>query len=401
MNKLRLYYWLGVQHSGQKTTGRTLAYSSEQLGRVLQLKEIRLLKFVPKPVPSLMSVKHSVRTLHITVFTQQLALMLDSGLPIAVAMTQLQQGNPRQGITALMEEISFQVQQGKSLSSVMHDFTYFDPLYLQFVRVGEANGDLAKALNFCAQHREKNSKLLKQVKSAMIYPVSVIIIAGIVMAVMLIFVIPQFSSLFSSFGANLPAITQFTLDASLLLQRYAGHILLTIVAVVAAFRLALKSASFRYQVSRKVLATPILGSCILSGELARFNLLLSNGIQAGLPLVLCLDNATAAVNNTYLKTQLAHINPQIRQGSTLYSALKRISCIPSLMLKMLSIGEVTGTLAIITDKLATQFELEVDEATEKLGQCIEPIMIVFLGLLVGGLVLSMYLPIFTLMSEVG
>ncbi|WP_231892540.1 MULTISPECIES: type II secretion system F family protein [unclassified Vibrio] len=379
-----------------------LAYSQQQVRREMATQDIRILKTIAKSIPMLVTIKHQVKPIHITAFTHQLALMLDAGLSIGMAMAELKQSNQRQGLTALIEEISFQVQQGQALSNVLQTFAYFDSLYLQFVRIGEANGDLAKALNYCVQHREKNLKLLKQIRSALFYPISVIIVACIIMAIMLVFVIPQFSSLFHSFGAELPALTQLTLDVSLWFQFNIGKLVIGCVALVCTTRLLIaKSSAVRYQLAKGIIKTPALGHCVLAGELARFNLLLCNGIQAGLPLVLCIDNATGAVHNAYLKQQLSHINHDIRQGTTLHVSLSSISCLPPLMLKMLTIGELSGRLGSITDNLATIFEQQVDETTDKLGKLIEPMIIVFLGVIVGGLVLSMYLPIFSLMSAVG
>ncbi|CAM4069701.1 type II secretion system F family protein [Vibrio neonatus] len=402
MGKLRLYYWLGVNSCGQKTTGSQLAYSAEQLQREIKRKGIHLQKSIAKPMPFFSSIKHSVNDRQITTFTQQLAIMLDAGLPISLAMQELSQSNSRQGLSALLEELTFQVQQGHSLSTAMQGFTHFDALYLQFVHIGESNGDLAQALNYCAEHREKNHQLIKQIKSALIYPLSVLIVACIVMIIMMIFVVPQFSSLFRSFGAELPALTQFTLDASQWFQAHIGTILIaTAVVGMSVHILIRKSPAVRRQCAQLLLKLPILGPCILVGELARFNLLLCNGIQAGLPLLSCLDNAIGAIHNPFLKHKLSGIHHQIRAGSSFSLALSSVSIVPPLMLKMLNIGELTGRLAFMTEKLARLFEEQLNESTNKIGQLIEPLMIVFLGSLVGGLVLSMYLPIFSLMNAVG
>ncbi|GAD78520.1 type II secretion system F family protein [Vibrio ezurae] len=402
MTKLRLYYWLGVSACGQKTTGSQFAYSSLQLQRKMEHKGIRLQKSIAKPIPFFRHIKHSVNDRQITIFTQQLAVMLDAGLPISTAMQQLNDSSTRQGVSALIDELTFQVQQGHSLSIAMQDFTYFDALYLQFVRIGESNGDLAQALNYCAEHREKSHQLIKQIKSALIYPLSVLIIACIVMIIMMIFVVPQFSSLFRSFGAELPALTQFTLDASQWFQAHIGTILIaTAMLGMCVHILIRKSLTVRHRCAQLLLKLPILGQCILVGELARFNLLLCNGLQAGLPLLSCLDNAIGAIHNPFLKHKLSGIHHRIRSGSSFSLALSSASILPPLMLKMLNIGELTGRLAFMTEKLARLFEQQLNDSTKKIAQLIEPLMIVFLGSLVGGLVLSMYLPIFSLMNAVG
>ncbi|MFA0068687.1 type II secretion system F family protein [Vibrio breoganii] len=402
MSSLQLFIWLGAGDSKPRITGHLLAYSALQLKRILRSKGIELRKFIAKPVPFTSAYKHEVKYGDVTTFTHQLSLMLEAGLPLSLALNELQHSSQRQGVRALLEELHFQIQQGQRLSVAMQMFRFLDSIYLQFVRIGEENGDLSTALGYCTQHREKNQQLLKQVKSALIYPASVIITACVVFAVMMVFVIPQFSSLFHSFGAELPALTQFTVELSTWLQRYFGALLLCLSVITSLIYLCYrKSQAFRHSIAKHSLSIPILGHCILVSELARFNLLLCNGIQAGLPLVTCLNNASFGVRNDFIRQALSSANDSIKEGKSLYYSLEALTFLPSIMLKMIKIGEISGTLAVITGRLATLFEQQLKEATDKLGQLIEPLVIVFLGTLVGGLVLSMYLPIFSLMSAVG
>ncbi|MEZ9466661.1 type II secretion system F family protein [Vibrio breoganii] len=402
MSSLRLFIWLGTGHSKPRVTGQLLAYSALQLKRILRSKGIELRKFIAKPVHFTSAYKHEVKYGDVTTFTHQLALMLEAGLPLSLALNELQHSSQRQGVRALLEELHFQIQQGQRLSVAMQMFSFLDSIYLQFVRIGEENGDLCTALGYCTQHREKNQQLLKQVKSALIYPASVIITACVVFAVMMVFVIPQFSSLFHSFGAELPTLTLFTVELSTWFQRYFWALLLCLSVIASLIYLCYrKSQAFRHSIAKHSLSIPILGHCLLVSELARFNLLLCNGIQAGLPLVTCLNNASFGVRNDFIRQALSSANDSIKEGKSLYHSLEALTFLPSIMLKMIKIGEISGTLAVITGRLATLFEQQLKEATDKLGQLIEPLVIVFLGALVGGLVLSMYLPIFSLMSAVG
>ncbi len=402
MSSLKLFIWLGTSHSKPRITGHLLAYSGIQLKRILESKGIKLRKFIAKPVPFTTAYKHEVKYSDITTFTHQLALMLEAGLPLALALYELQRSNQRQGVQVLLEALHFQIQQGQKLSVAMQEFHFLDSIYLQFVRIGEENGDLSTALGYCTQHREKNQQLLKQVKSALIYPTSVIIMACIVFAIMMTFVIPQFSSLFHSFGAELPKLTQLIVELSTWFQRYFWALLFGLLVFTSLVCLCyLKSQTVRHIIAKHSLNVPILGRCILVSELARFNLLLCNGIQAGLPLVICLNNATLGVRNDFMRKALSSAHESIKEGKSLYHSLEALSFLPSIMLKMIKIGEISGTLTVITGRLATLFEQQLKETTDKLGQLIEPLVIVFLGTLVGGLVLSMYLPIFSLMSVVG
>lgn len=402
MSNLQLFIWLGAGHSKPRITGQLLAYSALQLKRILRRKGIELRKFIAKPVPLTAAYRHEVKYSDTTIFTHQLAIMLEAGLPLSLALCELQHSSQRQGVQALLEELHFQIQQGQRLSVAMQTFSFLDSIYLQFVRIGEENGDLSTALGYCTQHREKNQQLLKQVKSALIYPTLVIIMACVVFVVMMVFVIPQFSSLFHSFGADLPTLTQFTIELSTWFQRYFWTLLLCLSLVTGGVYLCYqRNQAFRHNIAKHSLSIPILGHCILVSELARFNLLLCNGIQAGLPLITCLNNASFGVRNDFIRQALSGANDSIKEGKSLYHSLEALSFLPSIMLKMIKVGEISGTLAIITGRLATLFEQQLKEATDNLGKLIEPLVIVFLGTLVGGLVLSMYLPIFSLMNAVG
>ncbi|GEA52803.1 type II secretion system protein F [Vibrio inusitatus NBRC 102082] len=402
MSSLQLFIWLGTNRSKPRITGHLLAYSAIQLKRILDRKGIELRKFIAKPVPFIAAYQHEVNYSDTTTFTYQLALILEAGLPIGLALYELQHSSERQGVRALLEELHYQIQQGQKLSIAMQEFTFLDPIYLQFVRIGEENGDLSTALGFCTQHREKNQQLIKQVTSALIYPTSVIIMACVVFAIMMTFVIPQFSSLFHSFGAELPKLTKLIVELSSWFQNYVWGLLFYLIIFTSLVYLCYrKNKPFRYHIAKYSLSIPILGRCILVSELARFNLLLCNGIQAGLPLVTCLNNASLAVRNAFIREALSNANISIKEGKSLYHSLEGLSFLPSIMLKMVKIGELSGTLAVITGRLATLFEQQLKETTDKLGQLIEPFIIVFLGTLVGGLVISMYLPIFSLMSAVG
>ncbi|GEM81104.1 type II secretion system F family protein [Vibrio superstes] len=402
MSSLQLFIWLGIGHFKPRITGHLLAYSAPQLKRILRSKGIDLRKFIAKPVPFTATYKHEVKYSDITTFTHQLALMLEAGLPISLALNELQHSSQRQGVRALLEELHFQIQQGQKLSVAMQEFSFLDSIYLQFVRIGEENGDLCTALGYCIEHREKNQQLLKQAKSALIYPASVIIMACVVFAVMMVFVIPQFSSMFDSFGAELPKLTQLTVELSTWFQRHFWALISGLLIFGSLIYLCYqKSQAFHHLIAKHSLSIPVLGPCIVIGELARFNLLLCNGIQAGLPLITCIHNASLAVKNDFMRQGLSCANDSIKEGKSLYHSLEALSFLPSIMLQMIKIGEISGSLSVVTARLATLFEQQLKEATDKLSQLIEPLVIVFLGALVGGLVLSMYLPIFSLMSAVG
>lgn len=401
MNKPALYYWLGITIDGRRVTGKAIVYSQHQLLSNLQCKEIKLLRCVAKPIPWSVKIRHGITPRDITALTYQLSIMLSAGLSVNAAIKELWISAKEGELKALLFLIDEQLTQGQSLSDSMHSFDCFDRLYLQFVRVGESNGELAQTLKMCADLREKNAKLIKQIRSALFYPLTVLIAALMVLTIMMVFVIPQFSSLFTSFGAELPALTQLTLNSSHWFIEHLVGLASALISTIMVVTLCLNRSAYLQRLLAKALTRlPLFGHCILLGEMARFNSLLSLGVRSGLPLVVSLHNATQAIGNLHIRHQFEPIIAQINQGQSLHQTLSDLPQCPSLMIKMVRIGELSGRLPILAQKAAQIFEEELNQTTEKIGKLLEPVIILFLGSLVGGLVLSMYLPIFTLMSAI-
>lgn len=401
-NLARLYHWLGINQHGRRLTGSEVAFSLPQAHQLLQEKQIRPLKVIARPLPWLMRRKHGITHKQITALTYQLAIMLQAGLPLNHAIDELSRSTRQRELHAMLHQIHAHITQGRPLSQAMADFACFDALFVQFVRVGESNGELAYTLRLCAEQREKNSKLSKQIRSAMIYPVIVVISAIIVFLIMMLFVVPEFSGMFTSFGAELPAMTQATLALSQWLTAQFHWWLLTLLILIMSLKTSFRrSPGMQDKLAHYLLKCPVIGRCILYGELARFNHLFALGIHSGLPLLTCLTNAAGCINNSHLRARFLSVIPLIQAGGSLHSALSQIAWLPPLMLKLLKIGEHSGKLAELSNKVSEIFEEELAEISNNISAYLEPLIILLLGVVVGGIVLSMYLPIFSLMTAVG
>ena len=334
----------------------------------------------------------------VTFFTRQLATMLKSGVPLLQSFEIVARGHSNARFSRLMMDIKSKVETGSSLSQAFRQHPdHFDNLYCNLIAAGETAGMLDAILERLATYKEKILAIKAKIKSALFYPMSVIVVAIVVVWVIMIFVIPAFKEVFKSFGADLPAPTVMVIEMSDFMVRFWWVALLAVIAGSIAFGLALKrSAAFRYLFDRLILKLPVVGAILEKATIARWTRTLATMFAAGVPLVESLDAVAGASGNALYVAGTKRIQTEVSTGTSLTNAMTNTGLFPNMVLQMTQIGEESGSLDGMLSKVADFFEREVDDAVAALSSLLEPIIIVFLGVVIGGLVVAMYLPIFKL-----
>jgi type IV pilus assembly protein PilC len=340
----------------------------------------------------------SVNEKDITFFTRQLATMLKAGVPLLQSFDIIARGHSNARFSRLMLDLKNKVETGSSLSQAFREHPkHFDALYCNLVQAGETAGMLDAILDRLATYKEKILAIKSKIKSALFYPIAVIVVAIVVTWVIMIFVIPAFKSVFASFGANLPWLTQVVIDISDFFVAWWWAMFIAIVAVFVGIRLSIKrSESVRFMVHRLSLKLPIVGGILEKATIARWTRTLQTMFAAGVPLVESLDAVGGASGNMVYIQATKRIQTDVSTGTSLTNAMSAVNLFPPMVLQMTQIGEESGSLDNMLGKIADFYEREVDDAVTALSSLLEPIIIVFLGVVVGGLVVAMYLPIFKL-----
>ncbi len=338
----------------------------------------------------------------IAVFTRQLATMQSAGLPIVQGLKIIKEGTVNLALNLLLTDIVDGVEQGKSLSTALKQHSdIFDELYCNLIAAGEEAGTLDTMLNRIALYKEKTESIKRKIKKAMYYPIGVLSVAAIVTIVLLVKVVPTFKTMFESFGAELPAFTLFVLKISELLQKY---FVFLIGGVIFAFwyikKLHQTSEKFRHLIQRNVLKLPILGNVLHKSIVARFARTLSTTFSAGVPLTTALISVAKSTGNVVYHDKIMHVKGRVSEGMQLHKALYEQKIFPVLIIQMVSIGEEAGNLDDMLSKSANIYEEEVDTMVDGISSLLEPMIMVVLGIVVGGLIISMYLPIFQLGSVI-
>ncbi|CAM3691346.1 type II secretion system F family protein [Ectopseudomonas alcaliphila] len=339
-----------------------------------------------------------IKPMDIALFTRQMATMMKAGVPLLQSFDIISEGFDNPNMRKLVDEIKQEVAAGNSFAtSLRKKPEYFDELYCNLVESGEQAGALENLLDRIATYKEKTEALKAKIKKAMNYPIAVIVVAVIVSAILLIKVVPQFESVFSSFGAELPAFTQMVIGISQALQSWWFVVLVVLLAVSFSFKEGLKrSQKFRDAVDRGVLKLPIVGDILYKSAVARFARTLSTTFAAGVPLVDALDSVSGATGNVVFKNATNKIKADVSTGMQLNFSMRTTGTFPSMAIQMTAIGEESGSLDEMLDKVASFYEEEVDNMVDGLTSLMEPIIMSVLGVLVGGLIIAMYLPIFQL-----
>jgi type IV pilus assembly protein PilC len=334
----------------------------------------------------------------IAIFTRQIATMLRSGVPLLQAFDIAIKGTDNPALARMLNQIRTDVESGSSLSQAFRKHpVYFDSLYSNLVGAGEQSGALDALLERLAIYREKMLAIKSKIKGALFYPVAVVTVAFGVVAVMMLFVIPQFKEVFMSFGAELPAPTLFVMGLSDAFIQYWYLIFGTIIGAVVGLSMAYKrSPQMQFTMDRLILKFPVIGDIMRKSAVARWTRTLSTMFAAGVPLVEALDSVGGAAGNRVYQLATKQIQSEVSTGVSLTVSMQNSDVFPVMVLQMVSIGEESGQLDSMLGKVADFFEREVDDAVDALSQLLEPLIIVFLGTVVGGLVVAMYLPIFKL-----
>jgi type IV pilus assembly protein PilC len=392
------YLWEGIDRNNRNVRGEIKAASETVVTSNLRRQGIRIRKLKRQTFRG----GGRVNEKDITFFTRQLATMLKAGVPLLQAFEIVARGHRNPRFARLMLDIKGRVEAGSSLSQAFREHpAQFDALYCNLVNAGETAGMLDGILERLATYKEKILALKSKIKSAMFYPISVIAVAIIVVWIIMIWVIPAFKSVFKGFGADLPAPTLIVMGISDFFVTYWWVMLAIIVGTIFGFFFLLRrSAAFRYAVDRISLKLPIIGGILEKATIARWTRTLATMFAAGVPLVESLDAVAGASGNAVYIAGTRKIQNEVSTGTSLTNAMHNTGLFPSMVLQMTQIGEESGSLDGMLSKVADFYEREVDDAVTALTSLLEPIIIVFLGVVIGGLVVAMYLPIFKLGSVV-
>ncbi len=390
------FAWEGMDKKGQRVKGKSLAPNELALKQDLRRQGVVATR-IRKQSTALKS-GGKVRPEDIAIFSRQLATMLAAGIPLVQAFEIIGAGHEKPSMQKLVLDIKADVESGTSLHEALGKHPlYFDDLYVNLVEAGEQAGALETLLDKIATYKEKSEAIKKKVKKALFYPAAVLAVAVVVTLILLIFVIPQFESLFKGFGADLPAFTQMVINLSRFVQ--ANGIYLALVsggAVYAFFYFRKRSRKMREFLDRMSLKVPIIGPILNKAAIARYARTLSTMFSAGVPLVEALDSVAGATGNIVYENAVLKMKDEVSTGQRLQRAMEGTGLFPNMVVQMIAVGEESGSLDTMSGKVATFYEEDVDNAVDSMSSLLEPMIMAILGVLVGGLVIAMYLPIFKL-----
>ena len=389
-----VFEWEGRDKNGKVVRGEMRAGGEAMVNASLRRQGVMVTKVKKRRLAG----GKSVKLKDIAVFTRQLATMLKAGVPLLQAFDIVGRGSPNPKLTRLLNDIRGDVETGTSLSAAFRKHPlYFDALYCNLVEAGEAAGILETLLDRLATYQEKTLAIKQKIKSALIYPVAVIVVAAVVMMVIMIFVIPAFKEVFSSFGADLPAPTLAVMAMSDFVVKFWWAILFFVGGGLYFFFESWKrSEKMQKSMDRLMLKLPIFGPLLHKAAVARWTRTLATMFAAGVPLVEALDSVGGASGNAIFAEATEKIQKDVSTGAGLTASMQLTGVFPNMVLQMCAIGEESGSIDHMLSKAADFYEEEVDEAVKGLSSLMEPIIIVVLGVLIGGIVVSMYLPIFKL-----
>ena len=392
--KEMVFEWEGKDRNGKLVRGEMRAAGENQV-----LASLRRQGILPGKVKKRkMSSGKKITPKDLTLFTRQLATMMKAGVPLLQAFDIVARGNSNPSVTRLLNDIRNDVETGTSLSTAFRKYPiYFDSLYCNLVEAGEQAGILDQLLDRLAVYMEKTQAIKQKIKSALMYPISVVVVAFVVIAVIMIFVIPAFKEVFSSFGADLPAPTLFVIGMSEFFVAWWWLIFGGIGGGLYFFFQAWRrNREMQRVMDRLMLRLPVFGVLIDKSCIARWTRTLSTMFAAGVPLVEALDSVGGASGNSVYEEATVKIQQEVSTGTSLTAAMTNVHLFPTMVLQMCAIGEESGSIDHMLGKAADFYEAEVDDMVAGLSSLMEPIIIVFLGTIIGGIVVSMYLPIFKL-----
>jgi type IV pilus assembly protein PilC len=396
-SKPSTFVWSGIDKGNRKASGELEATNIQVARLLLRRKGIRVKK-IRKRSRSLFSIGKQVKVKDIVFFTRQLATMMEAGIPIATSLRGITMGHENVAVKSLLNKVREDVEAGTALSlSLKKHPQYFNRLYISLVTVGEESGTLDILMTKIALYLEKIELIKGKIKSALFYPALVMIVAIVIVAILLIVVIPEFESLFSDYGANLPTLTRWVVNMSHTFQQYWFWFLIGTMVISTCLVFAYKrSPKMQFAMDRVVLRIPIFGPIIRKAIIARVSRTLATMFGAGIPLVESLETVASAAGNRVYTRGLLEVRRDVSTGRTLEGSMMDTGLFPGMVIQMVSTGEEAGELERMLDKVAEFFEQEVDNAIAVISSLVEPFLIIFLGIIVGTIVVAMYLPIFKL-----
>ncbi|MGI2261411.1 type II secretion system F family protein [Shewanella sp. GXUN23E] len=400
--KVHTFEWKGYSKDGRKSSGEFRGTSVMEVRSQLKLQGISP-KSVRKKSPPLFKSDKKISAMDIAMVTRQIATMLAAGVPLVTTIELLGKGHEKPKMRELLGTIVSEVQSGVPLSEALRPHRrYFDDLYVDLVAAGEHSGSLDQVFDRIATYKEKAEALKSKIKKAMFYPAAVVVVAIGVTSLLLLMVVPQFEEIFKGFGAELPAFTQLIIGISKWLQAWWYVIFGGLGVGIWLFKRAHHNSQLvRDRVDEAVLKAPVVGDILHKAAMARFARTLATTFAAGVPLIDGLESAAGASGNAVYRKALLKIRTDVMAGMQMNVAMRTVNLFPDMLIQMVMIGEESGSLDNMLNKVANIYEMQVDDAVDGLSSLIEPIMMVVIGTLVGGLIVGMYLPIFQMGNVVG
>ncbi|MBP3984513.1 type II secretion system F family protein [Pseudoxanthomonas helianthi] len=402
INPLELYVWEGVDKRGVKMKGEQQAKNPNLLRAELRRQGITPGVIKTKPKPFLGGFGATIKPKDIAFFSRQMATMMKSGVPIVTALEIIGGGQKNEKMKKMIGEIRADIEGGNSLyESISKHPVQFDELYRNLVRAGESSGVLETVLDTIATYKENTEALKGKIKKALFYPAMVVVVAILVSAILLIFVVPQFEAVFKSFGADLPAFTKMIVAASRFMVSWWWLAAAVLIGGIVSFIFFKKrSPGFQHFLDRMILKMPIIGEVMHNAAIARFTRTLATTFRSGVPLVESLETVAGATGNTVYEKAVHRIREDVAVGYPLNMSMKQVNLFPHMVIQMTAIGEEAGALDTMLFKVAEYYEQEVNNAVDALASLIEPLIMIFLGIVVGAMVIGMYLPIFKLAAAI-
>lgn len=390
-----IFVYNGLNRLGQVVKGEITAISFVEAKNQLRRQGISAKK-VKKLANPLFGSGEKIKPVDIALLSRQIATMLSAGVTLIQTIDMIASGHTNKKMRMLLSNIAAGVSAGNPLSETLRKHTdYFDDLYCDLVETGEQSGALETIYDRIAIYKEKSEALKSKIKKAMFYPIAVVVVAFVVTTILLIFVVPQFEQIFSNFGAELPVFTQFVLGISRFLQDY-GLVVASLVFVVGTLfaRAHRNSLKIRDAVDKKALKIPVIGEILKKASVARFTRTLATTFAAGVPLMGALDSAASAAGNALFRDAILFVKKEVSAGIPMHVGMRTTAVFPEMVVQMIAIGEEVGAVDEMLNKVASIYEAEVDNMVDGLTSLLEPMLMTVLGVVIGGLIVAMYLPIF-------
>ncbi|KWV10835.1 type II secretion system F family protein [Xanthomonas translucens pv. translucens] len=397
------FVWEGTDKRGVKMKGEQTAKNANLLRAELRRQGITPSVVKPKPKPLFGAAGSKISTKDIAFFSRQMATMMKSGVPIVGSLEIIGSGHKNPRMKKMVGQVRTDIEGGSSLyEAISKHPVQFDELYRNLVKAGEGAGVLETVLETVATYKENIEALKGKIKKALFYPAMVMAVALLVSSILLVWVVPQFEEVFKGFGAELPAFTQMIVAASRFMVSYWWILLILLIGTIGGFIFAYKrSPSMQHGMDRLILKVPVIGQIMHNSSVARFSRTLAVTFRAGVPLVEALDIVAGATGNSVYEKAVLRMRDDVSVGYPVNVAMKQANLFPHMVIQMTAIGEEAGALDAMLFKVAEYFEQEVNNAVDALSSLLEPLIMVFIGTIVGGMVVGMYLPIFKLASVVG